>query len=71
MHEHIATCKCMYPSNILKVYGTLQERWKMYYLLENVEGNKVEWILEVELSSGVTAVSVFSLDVKILKNFSV
>lgn len=43
----------------------------MYYLLENVEGNRVEWILEVELSSGVTAVSVFSLDVKILKNFSV
>lgn len=43
----------------------------MDYPLQNVEGNKVEWILEVELSSGVTAVSVFYLNVKTLKNFSV
>lgn len=56
---------------ILKVYGTLQELWKMDYLLENVEGNKVEWILEVELSSGINGVSVFYLNVKILKNFIV
>lgn len=43
----------------------------MDYLLENVEGNKVEWILEVELSSGINGVSVFYLNVKILKNFIV
>lgn len=43
----------------------------MDYLLENVEGNKVEWILEVELSSGINGVSVFYLNVKTLKNFIV
>lgn len=45
--------------HILKVYGTLQKLWKMDYLLENVEGNKVEWIIEVELPNGVNAVSIF------------
>lgn len=43
------------------MYGTLQELWKIDYLLENVEGNKVEGLLEVELSNGVNAVSVFYL----------
>lgn len=43
----------------------------MDYLLENLEGNKVEWMLKVELSNRVNAVSIFYLKAKTLKNFNV